>query len=526
MSNLLKNTNIILTTLNARYHHTSLGLRYLKANLKEFKDSCGIIEFTISESPIDIAEKIILENPIVVGFGIYIWNYLETTEVIRVIKSISPNIIVVIGGPEVSYDYENLDVYKLSDFHISGEGEVRFYQLCKKLFSEKNLFKTDLNDNENLLDLQKSIKSEFETDLNDNKELQIEFRYSLYSDSDIKNRYIYVESSRGCPFGCHFCLSALDKSVRYFNLDRFLFEMDMLWQKGAREFKFIDRTFNLQDKRVIPILEFFKNKNEPLFLHFEVVPDKLSEKLKEIVKDFSIGSLQFEVGIQTKTDSVSKRVGRFQNYQKIEENIRFLNSCKSVHLHTDLIIGLPGETLEEIETGFNWLLSLDVEEIQVGILKKLRGAIVSIHDKNFNMIYENNPPYRLLQNSTLSFLKMRELTRFAKYWDLCFNSGNFPETMSILLKKDETPFKSFLNFSNYLYKKVDATHSISLDKLAENLSIYLDEKESIKNDYLRVSGRKIPSFLRDEQSTKKTKDTTDEKSMPHHNKRQIKKIEQ
>ncbi|MBN2695558.1 DUF4080 domain-containing protein [bacterium] len=519
---------IILTTLNARYHHTSLGLRYLKANLKEFKDICNIIEFTISESPIDIAEKIIIENPTIVGFGIYIWNYIETTEVIKIIKSIYPQIVIVIGGPEVSYDYENLDVYNFSDYHISGEGEERFYYLCKNLLSEEKIFKTEteLNiDLDNYKNLPKSIKLEFNTDLNYNKELEIESPYSLYSDSDIQNRYIYVESSRGCPFGCHFCLSALDKKVRYFSIDKFLLDMDMLWKKGAREFKFIDRTFNLNDNRVLPILEFFKNKNEPFFLHFEVVPDRLSEKLKEIVKDFPLGSLQFEVGIQTRTDSVSKRVGRFQNYQKIEENIRFLNSCKSVHLHTDLIIGLPGESLEEIEAGFNWLLSLDVEEIQVGILKKLRGAIISIHDKNFNMIYETKPPYRVLQNSTISFLKMRELTRFAKYWDLCFNSGNFPETMKILLEKDETPFKSFLNFSNYLYKKVDATHSISLDKLAENLSIYLDEKESIKNDYLRVSGRKLPNFLKDEQSTKKTKDTTYEKSI-HHNKRQIKKIEQ
>ena len=318
---------ILLTTLNTKYPHAAFGLRYLFANLKELQPLAGILEFTASQNPRDIAEAILATDPKIVGFGVYIWNTSQTYAVISVLKRIKPEILIVIGGPEVSYESTTQPICQLADFTFQGESDFLFYEFCKNYFENKKL-PTSKYISGPLPDI-----------------LQIASPYSFYTDEDVRHRVLYVEASRGCPYKCEYCLSSLDKSVRNFDLDRFLGDMDSLIQRGARQFKFVDRTFNLSISTSSKILRFFLDRmSVGLFLHFEMVPDRLPSELRELIKLFPPGSLQFEVGIQTWNPEVAKNVSRRQDYSKIRENFEFLNNQTTVHLHTDLIAGLPGET--------------------------------------------------------------------------------------------------------------------------------------------------------------------------------------
>ena len=329
-------TKILLTTLNARYSHCAFGLRYLFANLKELQAESKILEFTISQNSRDIAEAILAEKPQIVGFGVYIWNTRQTQEVVSILKRVQPEIKIVLGGPEVSYETEPQEICRLADLTIQGEADFLFYEVCRDYFANTTW------------PTKKWIAGPLPAIL------ELALPYTYYSDSDIKNRVIYVEASRGCPYKCEYCLSSLDKSVRSFDLDLFLSEMDQLIQKGARQFKFIDRTFNLSIPISSKILQFFLDRiSLGLFLHFEMVPDRLPIELRDLIQQFPHGSLQFEIGIQTWNPDVAKLVSRRQDYEKIRENFAFLSIKHTVHTHADLIAGLPSETIESFAHGFD-----------------------------------------------------------------------------------------------------------------------------------------------------------------------------
>ena len=219
-------SEIILTTLNARYMHTAFGLRYLYANLAELKNRACIEEFSIQQRPIDIAEQLLQKNPVIIGFGVYIWNVAEVTKTVEIIKQVSPATIIVLGGPEVSHLPDRPAVADIADYVVMGAAEKSFRELCELLLYGQRPLERVIQSDELALD-------------------QLQLPYQYYSDEDIKNRLIYVEASRGCPFKCEFCLSSLDKTSKPFELGLFLDEMDLLYKRGALNFKFIDRTFNL-----------------------------------------------------------------------------------------------------------------------------------------------------------------------------------------------------------------------------------------------------------------------------------------
>lgn len=483
--------SILLSTLNARYHHTSFGLRYLYANLEELQPLAQIVEFTISQNPKDIAEKILALEPKILGLGVYIWNTDLTYQLISILKKVNPELIIVLGGPEVSHETATQPICQVADYVIQGEADFEFTQLCRQLLKGSQpagkIVRGDLPE----------IR-------------QIRLPYSYYTDEDIKNRIIYVEASRGCPYRCEYCLSSLDKSVRSFDLDLFLTEVDTLIQRGARSFKFVDRTFNLSITSSTRILEFFlKRIDLGLFLHFEMVPDRLPNELRELIAQFPDGSLQFEIGIQTWSPKVAELVSRRQNYEKIRENFSFLNEKTGVHLHTDLIAGLPGETLESFGQGFDQVAALGTQEIQVGILKRLKGTPIIRHDQQWEMVYQDHPPFQILRTKTMSFNELQRLGRFAQFWDSVANSGNFPRTTQFLkekcLSENRSFFSEFLRLSEFLTHRHPNGHGIALLNLVESLWIYLTQELQVSLDHARdlliadYTGkikRDIPRFLR------------------------------
>jgi hypothetical protein len=433
----------------------------------------------------DIAEDILKENPKIIGIGVYIWNASDVGELIEILKKVSPQTTIILGGPEVSYLPFRVNMDK-ADYIIQGEGEIPFYELCRDILEEK--------------EIEKRI---FPPKLYDLKEIQLPYKY--YDENDIKNRYIYVEASRGCPFSCEFCLSSIDKNVRNFELNELLEEFQTLWDKGVRNFKFIDRTFNLDIKMANTLLDFFLAKDEPFTTHFEVIPDHFPVELKERIKEFPPHSLQLEIGIQTLKKDIAKNIKRNLNIPKIKENLEFLEKETNAHIHLDLIIGLPGESCESFGENLDYLCSLSNSEIQLGVLKKLSGTTLNRHDELYGMVYSDTPPYDILENELIPFPKMQEMKRFARFWDLVYNSGNFTKTFALLVE-NQSVYETFYDFSLWLYGQTYSTWQISLDRLALFLFDYLTsikkiEKQKVADilvaDILKVGGRKLPSFLRE-----------------------------
>jgi len=450
-----KQSDILLTTINASYIHASIGLRYLFANLDELQARTSILEFTSHLRPSDIAEKILQSGAKVIGFGVYIWNVEHTTKVIQLIKRIEPEIVIIIGGPEVSYEYEQQEIFHSSDYLIQGAADTGFAALCRLILSESSS-DNQLPPNAKVFHYQEPPLSE------------IKLPYQYYTNEDITNRVIYAEASRGCPFKCEFCLSALDKTSLPFDIDVFLTEMSHLYDRGARNFKFVDRTFNLKTETSLKILNFFLQRlDEQLFLHFEIIPDRLPETLKDTIALFPANCLQFEIGVQSFNPQVQELISRKQNNQKTIENLSWLRNNSRAHLHADLIFGLPGENLDSFSRGFNQLYQLGPHDIQLGILKRLRGTPIIRHCKQFQLIFEPSAPYSILANDRIGFLLVQRISRFARYWELIANSGHFKHSLPLLL--DDNAFERFLIFSDWLYDFSGKTHQISLRKLFDYL---------------------------------------------------------
>jgi radical SAM superfamily enzyme YgiQ (UPF0313 family) len=533
-------TPILLCTLNARYSHAAFGLRYVYANLGELQASAKILEFTINQDPREIAETILAEDPRIVGLGVYIWNSRQSLELVSILKRLRPGLKLVLGGPEVSYEAESQAICQLADLTIQGEGDLLFAQVCRDYLGSGTPVQDESqgpsqshNEGQAQISIESPIPSSgpgptpstgrwpnerfLSAPLPDISELKLP--YSLYTDSDIQNRVLYVEASRGCPYKCEYCLSSLDKSVRSFDLDRFLGEMQSLIDRGARQFKFIDRTFNLSISTSSRILRFFldrmcqitdKTAQPGLFLHFEMVPDRLPEELRELIRQFPKGALQFEIGIQTWNPQVARLVSRRQNYERIRENFAFLAETGNVHTHADLIVGLPGETLESFAQGFDAVCALKPDEIQVGLLKRLKGTPIIRHDAEWAMVYQEHPPFQVLSTKTMSFADIQRMGRFSRYWDLIANSGNFKTTLSLIeelahQRESKSLFWEFDRLCAYLNQRHGQSHGIALLSLTESVWSYLRAqpelaedrvRSALVHDYAEVVRRDVPNFLR------------------------------
>ena len=517
---MIKPPTIVLATLNAKYIHASLGLRYLLANMGDLRSQTVLREFTIARPPHEVVDALLLAldgpapvaersapGPQIIGFGVYIWNVRQTTAVLRLLKAARPGIKVILGGPEVSHEVDEQAITQLADHVITGWGDLSFAKLCRALLSGPR-------------PLSKVIAGEQPA------LAQLALPYGEYSDADLAHRLLYVEASRGCPFKCEFCLSALDKTAWAFDLARFLAEMARLYERGARNFKFVDRTFNLKIDVSLRILQFFLDRLPPpghsepaadLFVHFEVVPDHLPARLQAMIARFPPGVLQFEVGIQSFNVEVQQRISRRQDNARAEANLRWLVEASNAHLHTDLIFGLPGETLDSFAAGFDRLYRLGPHEIQLGILKRLRGTPIARHTVAYGMVYDADPPYLVRQTGAVDAPTMQRFARFARYWEMLANSGRFKQTLPLLL--DQLPpaadvgaasgvpsaFQAFLGLTDWLWQRTGKTNAMTPEALVDALFDYLANRcgwpapsvrQVLLADYLASGARGSPQALR------------------------------
>jgi hypothetical protein len=473
--------SIVLATLNARYSHASLGLRCLRANLGALRAASVVREFVVRTPVPAVVDALLAERPRVVGFGVYIWNVVQTTEAIRLLKERAPDIAVVIGGPEVSHEVEEQAICRLADYVVTGWGDVTFARLAQAL----------LEGPRPLMKVHAGEQPPLDT---------LALPYGEYSDDDLAHRTVYVEASRGCPFRCEFCLSALDRTAWPFPLEPLLAQLSALHARGARHFKFVDRTFNLKVATSARILDFFLDlvaarPDDPPFLHFELIPDHLPAALRERIARFPAGTLQFEIGIQTFDEATQRRIARRQDNAAAEANIAWLREHARAHLHVDLIAGLPGEDLATFAAGFDRLVALRPHEIQVGLLKRLRGAPIARHTRAFGMRYDAAPPYQVIETGAIDAATMQRLARFARYWDVIANSGRFARTVPLILA--DAPFARFMDFADALFAATGRTHAIAAERLYEFAHGWLvargadatDATAALVDDYRRAGLR-------------------------------------
>jgi len=450
---------IVLTTINAKWIHPSLALRLLKANLgSDLIDSCEILEFALRQPLAEKLESIRAANPLILGVSVSIWNHQATIELL---KSLEIKPIVVLGGPEVSFLPEDSEIFLYAEYIIRGEGETAFRLLCEKLLAGEK-------------EVNKFINAE-NTDI-----CKIKTAYHLYTDEDIAKKLIYVESSRGCVFNCEFCLSAVKTSgmhcIREFPLEPFFAEMDILIKRGVRTFKFLDRSFNINIKRSIQIIEFFvkkinsflkpssslassaslrlgeefsSNYSSSLFtVHFEMVPSLFPSELLEALSRFPPDTLRLEIGIQTLNREAAARIGRLTDPKKELETLHYLSEKTNAIIHADLIAGLPGEDIESFGRGFDQLWSAlgnRNAEIQLGILKLLPGAPIKRHSEKYGMQYNPLPPYEIIETSMMNVDELKRIKNFARFWDIIIGKN------LIEFNKDEPVFDKFMKLSDDLF---------------------------------------------------------------------------
>ncbi len=511
---------ILVAALNARHSHASMGARCLLANMGDLRPKTELAEFTIQQSAAEIAEAIVARNPKILGLGVYVWNAARVAELLPLLRSKLPDMKNVLGGPEIpavsfspqrghlgrfecgqdararsrnDVDGSESRPYLLADFLILGEGDLAFGALCRDLLSSPDPCPSV------------SIRGCLHPTPPDLASLQMP--YAEYSDSDLAHRLLYVESSRGCAMRCDYCVSANDEAVRFFPLPALLAAFDKLLARGARQFKFCDRSFNLEVPRAIEILAFFRERLPRfpgLFLHFEMLPDRFPAELREALAAFPPRSLQLEIGLQSFHPQVLETIRRPQNLARAADNLRFLREQTGAWLHTDLIAGLPGETPESFAAGFDRLVALDPHEIQLGILKKLPGAPLSRHDDAFAMRYDPTPPYEIRATRDWPAELLARTARFAHYWDALVNSQRFIPAAPLVWQNVPSVFGAFMELSDWMGTRFPREHGVPLADLVAALFDYLTQARGIPpataadallRGYRHAGARDVPAAL-------------------------------
>lgn len=485
---------IFAVSLNSKFVHSNLAVRYLKEYSGEF--NVNVYEYTINESPFDIAFDIAEKKPGIIGFSCYIWNIENTLKVCSILKEINKNTIVILGGPEVSYD--QISVLKNNsyiDFIVYGEGEIPFKNLLDSLVNNKSLHeikgiafrengKIFLNEPEPLIE---------------NLDL-LPFPYK----SGIPDRIVYYEASRGCPFNCKYCLSSTIRGVRYFSIERVKKDLLVFINNNVKLVKFVDRTFNANKKFANEIWKFLIENARSTTFHFEISADLLDEENLKILESAPSGLFQFEAGVQTTNPEILKNINRVMDFNKIVDNIRRIEDTGKMHCHMDLIAGLPGEDIESFKKSFDMCMSINPDVLQLGFLKVLKGSSMRDEAEKYGIHYIKYPPYQVLYTDNMTFDDMDELIKMEDVFDTYYNSGNFKTTFDIILRKVDSQyeffkgFKDFLICREYFKKKFDLVRKSHA--LYEYCSKFMDIKllsDLILYDYIFTEKKQlIPDFLR------------------------------
>ncbi|CEN77037.1 radical SAM domain-containing protein [[Clostridium] sordellii] len=496
---------ILLTTLNSKFIHTNLAIRYLNQIVKDIEDiEVDIREYTINNE-LDFILKDIYKNDYdVILFSTYIWNVNDIVKLCDNIKKVKPNMKIALGGPEVSYDSEDsMKKYDFVDYILYGEGELVFRDFVKHLKGGMKIEDVDGIVYRNNKDIIKNKPMK----LLENLDL-IPSPYEKLNKEEYENRIVYYETSRGCPFNCQYCLSSTLQGLRYFSIDRVKKDLKALIDARVSQIKFIDRTFNANKKFAMEIMKFLmENDNDYTTYHFEVTAHLLSDDMLEFLKDCKEGLFQFEIGVQTTNEKVLDAVGRRDDFGKLSYVVKKIASYRNIHQHLDLIAGLPYEDYKSFENSFNDVFNLGIEHLQLGFLKMIKGTGIRNRADEHEFRYKDYPPYEVLYNKYISYDQILKLKDIEEILERYFNSKNFVLSMRYIIHNfyKQSPFKFFEDFATYfndngyfnMSQGKNQLYKILLDFYLEKININSDLfKEIIKYDYISLGKTSnVPAFL-------------------------------
>ena len=501
--------NAICCTLNAKYIHTNLAIRYLKAfAAPEF--NIQLKEYTIKDPIINIVSDLYQQKPKVIGFSCYIWNIEETIKVVNMLKKIDPAILIVLGGPEVTYDtVEWMENTPNVDIIVMGEGEYSFKQLLSEVNGDriyKNVHGIAFRENG-------QVKITPQMNKLDLKELPSPYRFTE-DKFHLGKRVTYIETSRGCPFSCQFCLSSIEVGVRYFDREKIKDDIRYLMANGAKTIKFVDRTFNISRSYAMEMFRFLIDEHLPgTVFQFEITADIMRPEVIEFLNNEAPkGLFRFEIGVQSTNDYTNELVMRKQNFAKLTRTVTMVKEGEKIDQHLDLIAGLPEEDYSSFRKTFNDVFELRPEELQLGFLKMLRGTGLRLRAAEHEYVYMDHSPYEILSNNVLTFddiLRIKQVEDvLEKYW----NDHRMNHTIEYLVTKVfPSPFDFFQEFGAFWDEQGWSRIGHQLEDLFSRLIKFLEYRavndiETItslmKYDYL-INHKYKPRKAWWEQSTNK-----------------------
>ena len=510
--------NIVLTAINAKYIHSNLAVYSLRAYAKKYAECCeteiSIAEYTINQQMDDILMDLYKKQPDVLFFSCYIWNLTYVEELVREVHKIFPKLPIWVGGPEVSYDATDV-LTRLPELAgvMFGEGEETFKELVEYYHGQAGV-QSELRDiqgiayrNENGEIIQNAWR----------KPIDLSTVPFVYQDmEDFKNKIIYYESSRGCPFSCSYCLSSVDKCLRFRDLDLVKRELQFFIDEKVPQVKFVDRTFNCNHKHAMEIWRYLMEHDEGVTnFHFEVAADLLNEEELQLIAQMRPGLIQLEIGVQSTNEKTIKEIRRTMKFSEVARIVKRIHEGENVHRHLDLIAGLPYEDMESFKKSFDDVYGLHPQQLQLGFLKVLKGSYMEEQKESYGLLHKSRPPYEVLCTKWLSYQDILELKMVENMVEVYYNSGQFCYTLRNLEKEFASPYELYFQLGKYYENK--NLHMVSHSRIAR-YEILLDfireydvKKEALYRElltfdlYLRENVKNRPAFAGDYTVSKEIK---------------------
>ncbi|MGN7358349.1 B12-binding domain-containing radical SAM protein [Paenibacillus sp. SAF-054] len=482
---------VILTTLNAKFIHTSLAIRLLKA-YSEHEFDIELTEYTIKDPVMNIVSDLFQRKPDVIGFSCYIWNIEETLRVIDIVRKVMPEVKIILGGPEVSYDTGYwMERARGVDFIVMGEGEETLHHLLQVIEGDQKyhfVYGVAYRKGEEVIINPPRPKSELDS-------LPSPHRFQ----EDIPNlgkRIVYFETSRGCPFQCQFCLSSIENGVRYYDIERVKADITYLIDNGAKVIKFLDRTFNINHTYAMEMFKFLIENNRGCIFQFEITADIMRPEVLQFLADNAPeGIFRFEIGVQSTNDPTNVLVKRRQNFEKLSRTVNIIKNSGRIAQHLDLIAGLPEEDYDTFRKTFNDVFALRPEELQLGFLKMLRGTGLRLNADKYDYTYMDQAPYEILGSHKLPFGDIVRLKRLEDVLEKYWNAHRLDHTLNYLMKHEfESPFDFFQEFGDYWEGQGWQKIGHQLEDLFMRLSAFLTDR-GVKRMDVVLGLMKLDYFL-------------------------------
>lgn len=470
---------IYLTAINAKYIHSNLAVYSLRAFARTYQEQIEIGEFTINNRVDFILEEIYKAKPDVLCFSCYIWNMNYVEEIMAEFHKLCPDVPIWVGGPEVSYEVQDfLEKHPEVTGIMVGEGEETFQELCSYyLEPEKEL---ELEKIKGLALRGKESEEVILTGVRPMLDMnRIPFCYDRMG--DFKNRIIYYESSRGCPFSCSYCLSSVEKQLRFRSIELVKEELQFFIDQKVPQVKFVDRTFNCNHEHAMAIWSYIKEHDNGITnFHFEVSADLLREEELELIHDMRPGLIQLEIGVQSTNEMTITEIHRTMKLERLKETVHQIQAGGNIHEHLDLIAGLPYEDYDTFSKSFNDIYAWKPNQLQLGFLKVLKGSYMFEHAKEYEIVYRAKPPYEVMKTKWLSFEDVMRIKQVEEMLEVYYNSGQFEITIKVLELFFDNAFQMFQEFGAFYEKKGYFHMSHSRIRRCEILLEFMEERGESK----------------------------------------------